>query len=227
MNFTGLLDDLKACADTGRAAQMSAYMRNQFGFLGVQTPKRKEICKKHFKNAKEESAVDWSFVADCWRDPHRELQYTAVGYLAHMRDMLDARDIPRIRELAVTKSWWDTIDGLDRIVGNIALRHPDVTKTLLEWSVGENIWLRRIAIDHQLDRKTATDTALLEQILVNNLGQKEFFINKAIGWSLREYSKTNPGWVRDFLKRHADNLAALSKREAGKYLYPIFQDGKG
>lgn len=218
MNFTELLEDLKAWADADRAAQMSAYMRNQFQFLGVQTPKRREICKKYFKNAKGESPIDWSFVVNCWEDPHRELQYSAVNYLAGMRDMLQPIDVPRLKELAVTKSWWDTIDGLDRLVGHIALRYPEVNETLLQWSVDENIWLRRIAIDHQLDRKDKTDTDLLEQIISNNFGQKEFFINKAIGWSLREYSKTNPGWVRDFLERHAASLAALSKREAGKYL---------
>ena len=218
MNLTALFEDLKACADAERAAQMSAYMRDQFQFLGVQTPKRKEVCKKHFKNAKEEAAVDWGFVTACWDNPHRELQYSAVNYLAAMRGMLEPADVPRIRELAVTKPWWDTIDGLDRLVGHIALRYPGVNETLLQWSVDENIWLRRIAIDHQLDRKDKTDTGLLEQIISNNFGQKEFFINKAIGWSLREYSKTNPDWVRGFLERHAGSLAALSKREASKHL---------
>jgi 3-methyladenine DNA glycosylase AlkD len=84
--------------------------------------------------------------------------------------------------------------------------------------VDENIWLRRIAIDHQLARKDKTDTALLEQIIVNNLGQREFFINKAIGWSLREYSKTNPDWVRGFIEQHKDGLSPLSVREGSKYL---------
>ncbi|MDR1185160.1 MAG: DNA alkylation repair protein [Coriobacteriales bacterium] len=104
------------------------------------------------------------------------------------------------------------------MVGGIALAYPDVNRTLLAWSTEESIWLRRLAIDHQLLRKEQTDTALLEQIIVNNLGQKEFFINKAIGWSLREYGKTDATWVRKFLERHKDGLATLSVREASKYL---------
>ena len=89
---------------------------------------------------------------------------------------------------------------------------------MLAWSVDDDLWLRRIAIDHQLLRKDQTDTALLEEIIVANLGQQEFFINKAIGWALRDYSKTDPGWVRAFIGRHRDGLAPLSVREASKYL---------
>jgi 3-methyladenine DNA glycosylase AlkD len=90
---------------------------------------------------------------------------------------------------------------------------------MLAWSVDDNIWLRRIAIDHQLLRKEKTDTALLEAIIENNFGQKEFFINKAIGWSLRDYSKTNPEWVRAFVEKYRDKLAPLSIKEASKYIF--------
>jgi 3-methyladenine DNA glycosylase AlkD len=67
-------------------------------------------------------------------------------------------------------------------------------------------------------RKDKTDTDLMERIIVNNLGQSESFINKAIGWSLREYSKTNPGWVREFIEKHRDKMAPLSIREGSKHL---------
>jgi 3-methyladenine DNA glycosylase AlkD len=103
-------------------------------------------------------------------------------------------------------------------VGHIAAQFTDVKKTLLEWSVDKNFWPRRAAIDHQLLHRNRTDTKLLEKIIVNNFGQTEFFINKAIGWSLREYSKTNPVWVRDFVNKYKDKLAPLSVREASKYI---------
>ena len=98
------------------------------------------------------------------------------------------------------------------------MRFLDVNETLLNWSLDENFWLRRIAIDHQLLRKEKTDTALLEKIIVNNFGQTEFFINKAIGWALRDYSKTDPDWVRAFIKKYEDKMAPLSKKEASKYI---------
>ncbi len=89
---------------------------------------------------------------------------------------------------------------------------------MLTWSLDEDIWLRRIAIDHQLPRKEKTNTTLLEKIILNNLGSDEFFINKAIGWSLREYSKTNPDWVINFIKNNKNKMSKLSIREGSKYI---------
>ena len=142
----------------------------------------------------------------------------ALEYLKAVKQNLTPSDIPRLQALITDKSWWDSSDILDRIVGNIALRHPEVNAVLLEWSVSDNIWLRRVAIDHQLLRKQQTDTALLAQILCNNFGQTEFFINKAIGWALRDYSKTNPEWVRQFIDAHRHEMAKLSLREGSKYV---------
>ena len=89
---------------------------------------------------------------------------------------------------------------------------------MLEWSRDEDFWLRRIAIEHQLLQKEETDVQLLEQILINNLNQTEFFINKAIGWALRDYSKTNPDWVLEFIEKYKDKLSKLSIKEGSKYL---------
>ena len=200
-----------------KAAPMSEYMRGLFPFLGIQKPERTKLSREFLK-AKCREPLDWQFVFKCWDQPEREFQYLAIDYLGKMKPSLTAAHIPNIRTLVVTKPWWDTVDGLDMIVGDIAHRIPEVNEIMLEWSLDEDIWLRRIAIDHQLTRKEKTDEALLEKIIVNNLGQTEFFINKAIGWSLRDYSKTNPDWVRDFLERYGSRMAALSVREARKYI---------
>jgi len=197
---------------------MKAYMKNQFEFLGISTPDRKLLSKDFLKAAQKDAKPDWKFVFECWAKTEREFQYLAINYLYTVKDTLTPGDIPKIKRLALSKSWWDTIDGLDRLAGRIALKYPEVNQTLLEWSLDENFWLRRIAIDHQLLRKDKTDTGLLKQVIENNLGQKEFFINKAIGWSLREYSKTNPDWVRAFVEERRDRLAPLSLREASKYI---------
>ena len=89
---------------------------------------------------------------------------------------------------------------------------------MLRWSKDQDFWLRRIAIDHQLGRKEKTNTKLLEKIIVNNFGSKEFFINKAIGWALRDYSKTNPKWVENFINTYQNQMNHLSIKEASKYL---------
>ncbi|MDO4682351.1 MAG: DNA alkylation repair protein [Lautropia sp.] len=204
-------------ANPERAKGTAAYMKNRFRYFGISKAELGRFLKPILKAARHHP-VDWSFVDGCWQAEEREMQYAALAYLKQRQGELGADDIPALQKLATHKSWWDSIDVLDRIVGDIALRHPKVNATLLAWSQADNIWLRRLAIDHQLLRKDRTDTALLAQILINNLGQKEFFINKAIGWALRDYSKTNPDWVRQFIAAHRDRMAALSLREAQKYL---------
>lgn len=100
----------------------------------------------------------------------------------------------------------------------LSLKYEDVNQILISWSKDKNIWLRRVSIIHQLLRKEKTNTKLLENIIVNNLGSDEFFINKAIGWALRDYSKTNKEWVSNFINKYKDKMANLSVREASKYL---------
>lgn len=172
-----IFEKFKSAADPEKAARMSAYMRDRFLFLGIPTPERKKLSREFFKTI-DRRAVDWAFIFKCWGQPEREYQYLAIEYLAKFKSFLTPSDIPHLHEIAIAKSWWDTIDGLDVIVGDIALRYPEVNDILRQWSVDDNIWLRRIAIDHQMRRKERTNTVLLEQILVNNFGQKEFSLIK-------------------------------------------------
>ena len=118
----------------------------------------------------------------------------------------------------MTKSWWDTVDLLAKVIGSLVIRIEGYDQIMLEWSKDSNIWLKRVAILYQLSLKEKVDKQILERILVDNLGDNEFFINKAIGWALRNYSKYNPEWVREFIKKNKDNMASLSIREASKYI---------
>ena len=217
MDVEELLENLKAVANPDDAGAMKAYMKNKFEFLGVKTPARRKLAKAFFKQ-QTDSVIDWNFINEAWNNPYRELQYASLDYLESRKKLLIPSDLSHLKKLAQTKSWWDTIDFLDRLVGSIIDRFPETKEIIVAWSCDEDIWLRRLAIDHQLLRKEETDTELLEKILVNNLGQTEFFINKAIGWALRDYSKTNPDWVRDFIERHRAEMATLSIREGSKYL---------
>ena len=218
MDFNKLYEEMIRHKNEEQAQKMSKYMLNKFEYIGIKTPERRKIFKNFFKEYKNEEKIDWEFVNKCWENKHREFQYIAADYLKNMKDKLTIDDIPKFKRLILEKSWWDTIDNLDMTIGALALKDSNVNKILLEWSLDENIWLRRIAIDHQLLRKEKTNTELLEKILKNNLGQAEFFINKAIGWTLRDYSKTNPKWVKNFIEKNREKMAKLSIREASKYL---------
>ena len=205
-------------ADPENAVKMAKYMRNRFIFYGIPTPKRKKLYRDFLKEEKRNKIIDWGFLDQCYDDEHREFQYLVTDYLSELNSLLTYDDIPAIRKYIDRKQWWDTIDSLDQVIGKIGLRDERVDALMLEWSTDEDFWVRRIAIDHQLLRKDKTNTVLLEKIIVNNFGSDEFFINKAIGWSLRDYSKTDPEWVRYFIERYRNRMDKLSIREAGKYI---------
>lgn len=205
-------------ADTANAVAMTAYMKDQFPFYGIPAPKRRELYRDLLVEERRAGRVDWKLLDRCWEEIYREFQYFVTDYLYKLRKFLGFEDMPRLEGYARTRQWWDSIDFLCRVVGAIALDDRRMDGLMLEWSTDPDLWLRRIAIDHQLGRKDRTNTDLLEKILLNNLGSSEFFINKAAGWALRDYSKTDPAWVRGFLRRNTDKLSALTLREGGKYL---------
>ena len=204
--------------DEENAVKMSKYMRDLFKFYGLATPIRKSFYKDLLKEEKVSKVVDWDFLDTCYEDDYREFQYLVMDYLVTMQKYLTYDDFSKIFKYIKSKQWWDTIDGLDRIVGNIAFKDERINDLMLKWSKDEDFWVRRIAIDHQLCRKEKTNTELLEKIIVNNFGSNEFFINKAIGWSLRDYSKTNPKWVKEFVGKYKDKMDKLSIKEASKYI---------
>lgn len=217
MWYRKLFTEFENLKNEEQAKKMAAYMKNQFDFLGVQTPMRKAFFKPFLKQSKQE-AFSFDFVQLCWDKAYREAQYLGIDYLLAHQNKLRAADLSAVHKFITTKSWWDTVDALDAVVGYMVLQYPSLKETMLLWSVDDNMWIRRVAIDFQLKYKEQTDAALLAEIIGNNFGSKEFFINKAIGWSLREYSKTNPVWVESFIVTYKDKMAPLSIREASKYI---------
>ncbi|MBN7772313.1 DNA alkylation repair protein [Clostridium aminobutyricum] len=217
MWYDTLFQKLEQCEDKKQAEKMAAYMQNKFKFLGIPKPKLNEIAKQYLKESRKYD-FDWEFVNICWSKTYREAQYIAINYLSMNSKKLTDKDLLKLKHLIVNKSWWETVDSLDAMVGCIVLKNKDLEKTMLEWSLSENIWLKRVAINFQQEYKEKTNIELFEKIICNNLGSDEFFINKAIGWSLRDYSKVNPKWVREFIENYKDQLSALSIKESSKYL---------
>lgn len=212
---------LEAQGDPARAVQQRAYMKGQFEFFGVATPAARKAAKSVLDDLK--GVVDWEFVELCWQAPQRELQHTAADHLRGNAKHLSSADLPRIAGYIQAKSWWDSVDHLAQTV-SVVVRSDGpagdtvAKNTVREWAKHENLWLRRMSIICQLDSKAKTDTELLTEVIEANLGSKEFFINKAIGWALRQFARTDPDWVRSFLKARKEMLSPLSTREAGKHL---------
>ena len=198
---------------------MKKYMRDQFEYLGIKTPQNAALQKEFFKEHgfPELSELE-TVLRELWSLPQREFQYVAVGLLSRFDKKIPASLIKTIEYMLVTKSWWDTVDSVaGGIVGVHFQRFPEVReKYLPKWRASENFWLRRSAILFQLNYKKETDFELLKEIIQENLGSNEFFINKAIGWSLRQYARIDPKAVRGFVK--STPLHPLSRREAMKHL---------
>lgn len=206
-------------ADPENALPMQKYMRDQFEFLGIKSPLRKQLFKQ-FLTSYGLPAVDQLdlICRDLWALPTREYQYTAIDLLDKMARKLTPAFVPLIEYLIVTHSWWDTVDILaGHAVSNMFARFPEQRDThITRWRTSENMWLRRTTLLFQLHYKHNTDTNLLFALIEENQDSTEFFIQKAIGWALRQYSKTDATAVINFVNSHT--LAPLSHREALKWL---------
>ena len=216
MNIEGLKKNFEKRAKEDNAIQMAKYLRNQFVFYGLKSPARRDAYHQILKDEKKQ--IDWDLLDQAWNDKHREMQYFVCDYLLAMEKYVSYDDLFKIEHYVRTKQWWDTIDSLMKLYGYVGLKDQRVDQLMLDWSKDPDKWVRRVAIEHQLLRKDRINTALLSQILENNLESDEFFINKAIGWALRDYSKTNPEWLSDFIDGNYNHLAKLSITEGSKYL---------
>lgn len=213
-----LKQQLNLLQNPHEAQKMSAYMRQHFSFYGIPATKRRDCFKPFLQADKKEKQIDWEFLNQAWCEEEREMQYFVLDYIRSLKTYLTTEDLEKLEKFARDKQWWDSIDHLARTIGYLVIKEPQLKNTMLTWAQDTDFWIRRIAILHQLGYKDKTDPILLEKILSRNLGSDQFFINKAIGWALRDYSKSHPNWVSDFLGRYQDQLAPLSIREASKYL---------
>ncbi len=216
---TAVKTALEPLANSDNARQMQAYMRDQFQFYGIQSTSRRQELKPLFSKQQLPVAEDLpSIVRELWLFPQREFQLVAIDLLIKRKKQLPETFLPEVEWLITTKSWWDTVDLLStHIVGTLFLNYPDQTQEyIMRWRQSGNIWLRRTALLYQLKFKQQTDTKLLFEIINENQADNEFFIQKAIGWALRELSKTDADSVVTFIEQQ--NIQGLAKREGLKWL---------
>jgi 3-methyladenine DNA glycosylase AlkD len=197
------------------AFEQKAYMKNKFEFYGLKSPIRKEISKPFLQKQYLPDKTNAKLIVQgLWEKPEREFQYFAQEFCFKYKNNYKVNDIELFEYMIINKSWWDTVDFIAaKILGNWFMTFPEQRAEISnKWLKSGNIWLQRSAILFQLKYKNETDTDLLSHIINAVTGSKEFFINKAVGWILREYGKTNPNWVLNFTEK--TDIAPLSKREA-------------
>jgi len=200
---TDLIAAFEVRANPVIAAGQKAYMKDRSEFFGVKSPERREVQRPFFtkENRPLKNEVE-GVVRELWLQPQREMQYVAQELLAKYVKQLEERDIDLLEFMITHKSWWDTVDFIAaNLVGPLFKTNHDLRNEYIDkWLDSENIWLQRTCILFQLKYKEDLNTELLSAIIQYIPPTKEFFINKAIGWILREYAKTDREWVINFVK---------------------------
>ena len=195
-----------------------AYMRHQFEYFGLKMPAWSGLTKQfHAEHGLPEGEALRTVARCCFEDDHREMHYFALETVQKCLKQQEPDFIYFLEELALTRSWWDTVDWIQKLAGQHLLRYPDLmAPTAARWVSSDNMWLQRLSIIFQLSYKNKTRTDILFGNIRQLSASKEFFIQKAAGWALRQYARTDPEAVHAFVA--ATPLAALTRREALKHL---------
>ncbi len=218
---TFVAGELAARANPADAAAMAAYMKTDMPFYGVKksgrTPVLAELVHRFPLGSRREYEAA---VRALWRRPHREEKYLAIALARRYPRYVTLSSVPLYRQMIVQGAWWDLVDDIAvHLVGRVLLQQRSTMEPKLDcWIDDGNLWLRRTAIISQLHHKDRTDEAQLFRYCLRRAHEAEFFIRKAIGWALRDYAKTAPDTVRDFVLAHTDVWSGLTYREATKHL---------
>lgn len=219
---------IEEAGDPARAARMRAYMKSELPFRGVPSAPLRAITREVVVAHPLRDRGAWeAAVRRLWDEAeHREEWYAALAVAGHRlyAPHQDRDTLELYRHLVVTGAWWDVVDHVaSHLVGDILVAdRAGVTPVMRAWAVDEDLWLRRSAVLCQLRHGVRADTDLLRDVVTTNLEDsphgRSFWIRKAVGWSLRQHARTDPGWVRRFVEEHDGNLSGLSRREALKHL---------
>ena len=202
------------------ALRMAQYMKGHFPFFGIKSTMRRELQREWWRGRSIQSENELqSIIEALWDLDEREYQYVGLDLGKRYKKFFAPDSIAFIQKLVITKSWWDTVDAMaSHFAGAVVFNNPETGKVMDGWIDHENMWMRRTAILHQLNFKDRTDPDRLFHYCEQRMGEKEFFIRKAIGWALRQYSYIDSKSVVQFVKDHESELSTLSKTEALKAL---------
>lgn len=213
--------ELARLADPAKATAMAAYMKTEMPFYGVQKPDRVAMHRTMRTQFQPLSLEEYrNGIQALWRLPHREEKYAAIEFASQHKRFITSASLPLYERLIREGAWWDLVDPVASVlVGSVLLAERAKARSIMEeWIADSDMWIRRAALLAHLKHKTQTDEAQLVAHCLRLAPEKEFFIRKAIGWVLREYSKTAPEAVRAFLTEHRSALSTLSFREGAKQL---------
>ncbi len=211
---------LTSVAEPQRAPAMAAYMKGIAPYLGVTTPERRAATRDWIRafDPGPQAAVLLAAARTLVAEPEREFAYVAIDLVGRHGGALPESSLADLRELALERPWWDTVDAWSTLIGRTGLRHRAWDHEVALWATDEQLWVRRIALVFQVGRRDRVDLDLLFAACEANLADSNFFMRKGIGWGLRDAARTHPEEVRAFVAAHRDRMSGLSIREATKHL---------
>lgn len=215
-----LRQDMANAADPARAGQMQAYMKTDQPFYGIQAKERRQIFRAAQKAHPVTRRQDYeAIILELWSGKYREDMYQALEVAERIKIFRDDESWPLYRQLVYSATHWDTLDWIAaKLISPLVLANRKFEAELQAWAESDNMWVRRASLLAHLRHKDRTNKKLLAETITKLAAEEEFFIRKAIGWVLRELSKTDPEWVHQFVAEHEADLSNLSKREALKHL---------
>ncbi|MBS1955061.1 MAG: DNA alkylation repair protein [Cyanobacteria bacterium SZAS-4] len=211
----------KALADPVNAVPMAAYMKTEMPFYGIPKPLRIPVYKTLKKEYAPTSQEEYeACVLALWNLPHREEKYAAIEYAMFFDKFITYKSLSLYERLVREGQWWDFVDPIAIALVGIALKkdRARLEPKMNKWIDDDNMWIRRTAILSQNRHKADTNEEVLFEHCLQRAHEKEFFIRKAIGWALREYSYAAPNAVRKFLDKNQNVLSPLSLKEGAKQL---------
>lgn len=210
---------MAAAANAERAAAQQQYMKSTMPYYGIDMPEVRAITRRVFDSTLACHELRETVLA-LWRGARRREERYAAQILLGKRQHLDCltpHDMPALEEMVVTGAWWDLVDELAVVIGDVLRRHHKQMRPVMRrWSTDANVWKRRVSIICQLKFTDDTDLDLLYANIEPNLAARDFFIRKAIGWALRQYAWTDPHEVARYVRANESRLSGLSRREALK-----------
>jgi 3-methyladenine DNA glycosylase AlkD len=215
-------DALRAIGTPERAAQEQRYLKSELEFFGVTVPETRRVVKAAVRARPElDQAAIVAWAVALWRLPVHERRMAAVELLMLAAPRLSADDLATVEGLVRESGTWALVDGLAvDVAGEIALRDPRAWAVIDRWSADPDFWLRRSALLSLLRgiRAGRPELARFNGYAETMLGEREFFVRKAIGWVLREISKRDPDWVAGWTERHVAEMSGVTFREAVRRL---------
>lgn len=211
---------LTTVADPARAPAMQAYMKDIAPFLGITGPDRRTATNPWIRSFDPGPHAHHLLgaAATLVAEPEREFAYVALDLVRRHERTLPPDALLQVRELALERPWWDTVDLWAGVIGRAALRYRDWDAQIRNWATDPRLWVRRIPLVFQVGRRVNTDLELLFAVCRANADDRDFFMRKGIGWGLRDAARTYPDQVRAFVETEGHRLSALSVREATKHL---------